>query len=309
MAASPVLAIKIDVDTDRGTRIGVPNLLNLFTQLDIPATFLFSLGPDNTGRAIKRIFRPGFFKKVSRTSVISTYGLRTLLNGVLLPGPMIGRRNATVMRKTRDLGHEVGIHCYDHVRWQDGLAHMTQEQVATEFSKATREFVQVFDQPARSAGAPGWQASAASFAAYDAADLLYGSDGRGTHPYFPYADETIFKTLQIPTTLPTLDELIGRVEYPLEHLADHYFSLLKTDALNVFTIHAEIEGMKYLDWFSAFLQRAKEAAIQFSTLATVAQQILAHRNTVPVCEHLLGEVDGRSGTLTIQGSEVAPSCY
>ena len=84
---TPLLAIKIDVDTDRGTRIGVPNLLDLFDEFNIKTTFLFSLGPDNTGRAIKRIFRPGFLTKVSRTSVVSTYGLRTLLNGILLPGP------------------------------------------------------------------------------------------------------------------------------------------------------------------------------------------------------------------------------
>ena len=56
----PLLAIKIDVDTDRGTRIGVPNLVALFDEFGVKATFLFSLGPDNTGRAIKRIFRPGF---------------------------------------------------------------------------------------------------------------------------------------------------------------------------------------------------------------------------------------------------------
>ena len=31
----PLLSIKIDVDTDRGTRIGVPNLLALFEEFDI----------------------------------------------------------------------------------------------------------------------------------------------------------------------------------------------------------------------------------------------------------------------------------
>src|ERR1043165_7590745 len=108
-----LLAIKIDVDTDRGTRLGVPALLQLFDELDIPATFLFSLGPDNTGRAIKRIFRPGFFKKVARTSVIATYGLRTLLNGTLLPAPHIAQCHAAIMRQVRDAGFEVGIHCYD----------------------------------------------------------------------------------------------------------------------------------------------------------------------------------------------------
>ena len=40
-----LLAIKVDVDTDRGTRIGVPKLLALLHELNISATFLFSLGP------------------------------------------------------------------------------------------------------------------------------------------------------------------------------------------------------------------------------------------------------------------------
>lgn len=299
------LAIKIDVDTDRGTRIGVANLHQLFSELKIPATFLFSLGPDNTGRAIKRIFRPGFLKKVSRTSVISMYGFRTLLNGVLLPGPHIGKRNASIMRKTRDLGHEVGIHCYDHIRWQDGLAKMDLHNVKREFGRARFEFEKVFGTKAKTAGAAGWQANAKSLTAYDEANLLYASDGRGTHPFFPHANHTTFKTLQIPTTLPTLDELVGRPEFPMEKLNDHYFSLLKNNVPNVFTIHAEIEGMLHLPWFKKFVQEAQQRSIQFVTLEDVAKQTLANPSSVPVCELIQGEVDGRSGTMAVQGSSVS----
>src|SRR3990167_5304676 len=98
---NPTIALKIDVDTDRGTRIGVPNLLRLLLKHEIRATFLFSLGPDNTGRAIRRIFRPGFLTKVSRTNVVGTYGLKTLLNGVLWPGPKIAKRNKAILRSVR----------------------------------------------------------------------------------------------------------------------------------------------------------------------------------------------------------------
>jgi len=110
------VALKIDVDTDRGTREGVPNLVSDCKEYGVPACFLFSLGPDQTGRAITRIFRPGFFKKVSRTSVVSMYGVRTLLNGTLLPAPHIGRKNERILRAVRDLGYEVGIHTYNHYR-------------------------------------------------------------------------------------------------------------------------------------------------------------------------------------------------
>lgn len=295
-----VLAIKVDVDTDRGTRVGVPNLLALLHELGISATFLFSLGPDNTGRAIKRIFRPGFFGKVARTNVVGMYGLRTLLNGVLLPGPHIGRRNAAGMRATRDAGHEVGIHCYDHIRWQDGLAGMTRSQVFAEFDKARVEFARIFGEPAQTAGAAGWQANGHSLAAYDAADLLYASDGRGTHPFFPRVDGVVYRTLQIPSTLPTLDELMGRAEYPENRIVDHYLSLLKPGQLNVLTVHAEIEGMQKRELFRQLLLRSRAAGVHFVVLRDVAQSLLKNRASIPVCELRAGEVDGRSGTLAVQ---------
>ena len=295
-----VVAIKVDVDTDRGTRIGVPNLLALLGEFGIRATFLFSLGPDNTGRAIKRVFHPGFLQKVRRTNVAQVYGLRTLLNGVLLPGPHIARRNAAIMRATRDSGHEVGIHCYDHVRWQDGLAHMTRAQVTAEFGKARREFERVFREPAATAGAAGWQANGDSLAAYDDASLLYASDTRGTHAFYPRVDSVVYRTLQIPTTLPTLDELLGRPEYPESRLADHYLSLLVPDRLNVLTIHAEIEGMAKMAIFRELVIRATQVPVRFTRLGDCARELLRANTAIPVCDLVEGVVDGRSGTLALQ---------
>ena len=297
---SPLLSIKIDVDTDRGTRIGVPALLALFDEFKIKATFLFSLGPDNTGRAIKRIFRPGFLSKVSRTSVVSTYGIRTLMNGVLLPGPHVGRRNESVMRLTRDKGHEAGIHCYDHIRWQDGLAKMDRGEVYEEFGKARKEFERIFGEPARTAGAAGWQANAFSLEAYDDAGLLYGSDARGTHPFFPRAGGKAFRTLQIPTTLPTLDELLGRPEHPEERIVGHYLSLLRPDGPNVLTIHAELEGMKMIALFRTLLEQIRERRIQVVKLDDLARDLIRNPSAIPLCDLSIGTVDGRSGTLAVQ---------
>lgn len=295
-----VLAIKVDVDTDRGTRLGVPNLLALFQELGVKATFLFSLGPDNTGRAIKRVFRPGFFGKVARTNVVGMYGIRTLLNGVLLPSPHIGRRNEAIMRAARDQGHEVGIHCYDHIRWQDGLAKMSATEVVEEFGKAEKEFFRIFGGAARTAGAAGWQADAHSLAAYDSADLQYASDARGAHPFLPRVKDRVFKTLQIPTTLPTLDELLGRPEYPESTLVDFYLARIRTGGLHVLTAHAEIEGMRKLALFRDLLTAALALPARVERLCDIAADYLRVPETIPVCDLIEGEVDGRSGTLAVQ---------
>ncbi|HKQ31254.1 MAG TPA: polysaccharide deacetylase family protein [Burkholderiales bacterium] len=294
------LAIKVDVDTDRGTRVGVPALVDLFETFGVRTTFLFSLGPDNTGRAIRRILRPGFFGKVTRTNVVGTYGVRTLLNGALWPGPHIGRRNAAIMRDVRDRGHEIGIHCYDHVRWQDGLARMTRAQVFAEFGKARAEFERIFAVAAHTAGAAGWQANALSFEAYDEADLVYGSDVRGTFPFFPRLGDTVYRTLQIPTTLPTMDELLGRPGYPPERIVESYLARLRSDRANVLTVHAEIEGMRYIDTFRELLERLRAQAVRFVTMQELAHRALRRRHAVAVCEVVAGEIDGRTGTLAVQ---------
>src|SRR5882672_6461748 len=126
-AGMRTIALKVDADTWRGTREGVPRLARLLQHANAAATFLFSLGPDHTGRALRRIFRRGFLAKVRRTSVVSHYGLPTLLYGTLLPGPMIGRLSRVEMREVMHQGFEVGVHAYDHVKWQDGVARASLE--------------------------------------------------------------------------------------------------------------------------------------------------------------------------------------
>jgi peptidoglycan/xylan/chitin deacetylase (PgdA/CDA1 family) len=294
------LALKVDVDTERGTREGVPALVELFTRAGVPAAFYFSLGPDHTGRALTRVFRPGFVGKTVRTNVVAIYGIRTLLNGVLLPGPMIARRHAETLRAVRKAGFEVGIHCWDHIRWQDKLHKLTAAETSVEFGRALSAFLEVFGTRAVTAAAAGWQANAHSLAAYDAADLLYASDARGRTPFYARVGGHTFRTLQIPTTLPTLDELMGRAEYPEESLCEAYLSWLAPDALNVLTLHAEIEGMYKYAWFTRFLGVCRSQGVAFTALADEAQALLAQPERIPITNLVLGTIAGRSGVLALQ---------
>lgn len=296
------LALKVDADTDRGTRVGIPNIVADCGEFSAPACFLFSLGPDQTGRAVSRVLRPGFFGKVARTSVVQIYGVRTLLNGTLLPAPHVGRRNEGAMRAVRDAGFEVGIHCYNHYRWQDHLHEMGPAAVQREFGAARDEFRRIFGSEAHTAGAAGWQSSPESRAAYDEAGLLYSSDTRGESPFFPRIGATVYRTLELPTTLPTLDELMGRPEFPDSAIAGHLVSLLLPDRLNVLTVHAEIEGMGRRSIFREFLAACGRPGVEFVRLDETASRLLADASAIPACDQSMGAVDGRSGLVAVQGS-------
>jgi peptidoglycan/xylan/chitin deacetylase (PgdA/CDA1 family) len=315
MACSPLfrhefpmkkLALKIDVDTYRGTREGVPRLVELLQKHQAQATFLFSLGPDHTGRAIKRVFRPGFMKKVSRTSVREHYGLKTLMYGTLLPGPHIGKRCADIMRQVRDAGFEVGIHCFDHVYWQDNVVNRDAEWTAREMQRACTQFEQIFGEPARTHGAAGWQMNRHALRLEQQLGFAYCSDTRGSEPFVPVYRAEIINCPQLPTTLPTLDELIGVDGITVENVARHLLGLTETSLPtgHVYTLHAEMEGMKLAGVFEALLEGWREQGYELVSMAQYFAGLDVAR--LPRHEVVPGEVAGRSGDLALQGPQFLP---
>ena len=115
-----VIGLKVDVDTHKGMKEGVPVLLALLKRYGIPASFFVPMGKDHTGWTAKRVFtRKGFLKKANRVGVLETYGMKTLMYGLLLPGPEIARQNLFILQRITAEGHEVGIHGLDHVDWHD----------------------------------------------------------------------------------------------------------------------------------------------------------------------------------------------
>ena len=295
------IALKIDVDTFRGTREGAIRLAELLERLGIAATFLFSVGPDHTGRAVRRAFRAGFLGKVRRTSVLKHYGLRTLLYGTLLPGPHIGRRCAPEMREVARRGFDVGVHCFDHVKWQDGVAAATEQWARVELERAHAQFVEVFERQPLIHGAAGWQVNRYVPALERSLGFRFASDVRGERPFLPLVDGEPIDVPQLPTTLPTLDELVGRPDLgdidPVEHLLALTEKAPERD--HVFTLHAELEGGAYLPSFERLLRTWRERGYRFSDLATCASELdLAH---LPRCPIVSGSVPGRAGVLAVQG--------
>lgn len=300
------MVLKIDVDTLRGTLEGVPRLAELLTKEDLQATFLFSLGPDRTGLAIKRIFRPGFLNKVGRTSVLEHYGWKTLLYGTLLPAPDIAARAEREMRQVQVAGFEVGIHTYDHVKWQDGVVQADRAWTEREMRFAYDRFHALFGIPARIHGAAGWQMNAHALRYCDALKFSCSSDSRGRNPFFPCMNGEQFRCIQIPTTLATMDELTGVDGMSESDVVNRLLQTTQTSErpLEGYTLHAELEGQRLLPQFHRLLSGWRDQGFEFVTLGqSLALLDLAN---VPHCEVFQGIVPGRSGTLLCQGSEITP---
>lgn len=310
----PFLTLKIDVDTYRGTREGVPNLVRLLRQYQANASFLFSLGPDHTGWALRRAFRPGFFQKVSRTSVVEHYGLKTLMYGVLLPAPDIGKECVADMRAVQDAGFECGIHTWDHVVWQDNVRNRGAVWTSTLMQQAFDRFVHIFGQAPQTHGAAGWQMNEHAFAQLDAFGMAYASDGRASltesgalaagtaGPYRLLLRGKTLSCIQLPTTLPTLDELLGRTIggtlIDASNIATTILGLTAKPRDHVFTLHAELEGQKLAPIFEQLLQGWQAQGYDLVSMADLYQKV--KHDLLPSCAVNWAELPGRSGELIVQ---------
>ncbi|MDA8259348.1 MAG: 4-deoxy-4-formamido-L-arabinose-phosphoundecaprenol deformylase [Betaproteobacteria bacterium] len=296
------LALKIDVDTWRGTLQGVPRLVDILRRHGADASFLFSLGPDHTGRAIKRAFRPGFMKKVQRTSVVSHYGIKTLMYGTLLPGPDIGLRGAEIMRATRDAGFETAIHCWDHVKWQDGVEHADAAWTDGEMRHAHQRYADIFGSESPGHGAAGWQMNAHALRLTQRLGYRWASDCRGTHPFVPVWNGEIVACPQLPTTLPTLDELVGTDDLTPDNVHLHLLRLTAEENRDhVFTLHAELEGLKFGDTLERLLTGWREQDYELVSLGKMRDAL--DPALLPRHEIIRGEIPGRAGRLMLQGEE------
>ncbi|MBF0298880.1 MAG: 4-deoxy-4-formamido-L-arabinose-phosphoundecaprenol deformylase [Oligoflexia bacterium] len=308
-----LLGLKIDIDTYRGTKEGVPALIALLKKHRAFATFYFSLGPDQTGRALKRIFRPGFFKKVSRTSVLKHYGLKTVLYGTILPSPYISKKCSKVMNEVAQNNFEVGIHTYNHIKWQDYVTNKNYDWTKKEMDLAAGEFALVFKEMSKTHAAAGWQINDHAIKIENSMKFDYCSDTRGKTPFLPIIEGKLINCPQIPTTLPTLDELIGVNGIDEKNVHDYILSLTEakdsfassptastSSTIQVYTLHAELEGMLFKEIFEKLLIGWKKQNYNLVSLKTIYNHLMTTNNKLPHNKITMGEISGRSGVVALQ---------
>jgi undecaprenyl phosphate-alpha-L-ara4FN deformylase len=290
------IGLRIDVDTFRGTKCGVPSLSKVLTDRSVKASFFFSVGPDNMGRHLWRLLRPAFLWKMLRTRASSLYGWDILLRGVFWPGPVIGSKLADVIRDTERAGHEVGLHAWDHHAWQAHIDRMDPAAIRRSLDRGVEMLSELLGHPPTCSAVPGWKCNDLVLAEKALFPFVYNSDCRGDSIFRPVVDGRELAQPQIPVTLPTYDEVIGRNGMSNDNYNDYLLGLLRPGKLNVLTIHAEVEGIVCLHMFERFLDKALSQGHQFVSLGV----LLHDAASIGTARLEAGVIPGREGWVACQ---------
>ena len=292
------IGLRVDVDTLRGTRAGVPALLNIMSENGIRATFFFSVGPDNMGRHLWRLVRPAFLKKMLRSRAASLYGWDILLRGTMWPGPLIGPKCKDIIRSTVKAGHEIGLHCWDHHKWQSKIEKMAGHAIREELKLGYEMLSDIAGVPPVCSAVPGWKCTERVLIEKHHREFRFNSDCRGETVFYPFVEGKRSPQPQVPVTLPTYDEVVGRDGVDSKSFGDFILSRLRANALNVLTIHAEAEGIAISSEFADFVKKAKALGHEFCPLGA----FLNASSAIPVGRIVRGEIPGREGWVSVQGN-------
>jgi len=290
------IGLRIDVDTFRGTKIGVPNLCEILAKHNVNASFFFSVGPDNMGRHLWRLLRPGFFIKMLRTKAANLYGWDILFKGTFRPGPIIGERLAPIIISAAQEGHEIGLHAWDHHAWQVHIDTMDRDAIRQSLRKGFDQLTSILGKPPVCSAVPAWKCTDLVLMEKNRIPFIYNSDCRGRSIFHPIVHGKKLSQPQIPVTLPTYDEVVGNKGISDANYNQYILSLIKPEKLNVLTIHAEVEGISCALMFDQFLKKARSKGISFTPLGAFLQK----KTAIDGASMVSGKVPGRDGWISIQ---------
>ncbi|HBA83410.1 MAG TPA: 4-deoxy-4-formamido-L-arabinose-phosphoundecaprenol deformylase [Verrucomicrobia bacterium] len=292
-----IIGLKIDVDTFSGTRDGVIPLCRLLEEKGTRGSFFFSVGPDNMGRHLWRLLKPAFLAKMLRSNAASLYGWDIILCGTVIPGPQIGKKLGHVIHEAAQSGHEIGLHAWDHHAWQSRLEQGGRAFAESELRKGVERLTEITGQCPTCSAAPAWKCDEDTLLAKEAFPFRYNSDCRGEGVFQPQVKGRPGQQPQIPSTLPTYDELIGRNGITHENYNQHLISLLNPDRPNVLTIHAEAEGRSCLPLFRQFVEKVQSMGARIVPLSDL---LPPDPKNIPVGRIEAKTFPGREGWMAVQ---------
>lgn len=282
------IALKIDVDTCHGALHGVPALLDMLQRHDAAATFFFSLGPDHSGR------------QTGDDSLSRYYDRRTRFYGRLLPAPDIGRCAVAFLRRAQEAACEVAIHAWNRAQWENLALNAASTWSEQQLLQACRRFEDIFTAPPFAHAAAGWRSNRHALRLTQRLGFCYASDCRGQFPFIPVIDGELVHCPQLPTTLPTLDEMLAQRTLTPPQAGEQILAAADAGIGDqVFTLRAELEGMRFADVGEQLLSGWRARGYSLITL----RELLGTRNIAQLPRHslVLAEIPGRKGLRLCQG--------
>lgn len=287
------VALRVEVRSLRGLREGVANLMRLFSEYQVRASFFFPLGRDFSGRAPLQTWRQR-----------RCLGLAAITYGTLAQAPSLRGEAVRLMAMARTNGHEVGVFGLSPLHWARRLAHADPAWTRRQCQALWEAYLASDGGTPVALAVPDWQVNPTLLAALSPERYHYSSITRGRLPYLPQLQGVRSPIPEIPTTLPTVAEMLRRPGVSPDNVHEYLYAESQhvLPAGHVFAASAEYEGLAGLGLMEKLLIMWKGQEGSVRALGDILREI--DLTTLPRHRIGWGRVDGGEGYMAMQSVQV-----
>ncbi|QLG88165.1 hypothetical protein HQ393_07790 [Chitinibacter bivalviorum] len=235
-----LIALKIDVDTAQAIRSGLPRIIPLLQSRAMGATFFWSLGSERNGQFLRPALGLKKMPGASKISLKQRYGTAALLLGSFRPVRRLEKMVKACVGELKDAGYEHALRPLNRYEWQRGIRQWDASETELAYEKALHCFERIVGEKPVAHAAFGAQMNRTAFRLHQLNGLKFASDCRGLSPFWPIVQGEYLRCVQIPVTLPMLEDLLP--EMGTDQAVDEILQLSAVGETHVFNLAADLDA-------------------------------------------------------------------
>lgn len=228
--------LRVDIESDKGLREGIPKLLDLLKKYNIKASFYLVMGGESTLFDLLR-YRGKMKSSMERT--IRVWSLADKIRMALFPRDFV-KINLPVLRRILNEGHELGIHGWKHRAWTRGLDKIN---IAQHLKFAIDRYSNLFGRRPLSFCAPGFNTNQEVLRVLEKESIKVISDfpDRGVKRYGKLLNVPV--NVHGPKNTPIIEYLVSKGLTDAQ-IYEQIISQIRQNKLSVMYIHDLFEAIE-----------------------------------------------------------------
>lgn len=254
-------ALRIDIESDKGIKKGIPKILDLLKKYNVKASFYLVMGGESNLLDILK-----YRNKVLKERKIKVFSKLEMVRMVLFPRDFV-RKNIQILRRILQEGHELGIHGWKHRAWTRGIGKI---DIESHLRLAKERYIRAFKKQPISFAAPGFITNDKIISILDKEGFRVISDLPGKKPF--KIKNTRITNVPVTITGPENTPII-------ENLASHGLNdseilsiitkKIGNNRLSVMYIHDLYECIQKIGLIEKIIQYVKSKDINIKTIQEI----------------------------------------
>jgi len=256
-----VFSLRIDLESDKGIKEGVPKILALLEKYNIKASFYISIGGESNLFELLR-----YRKKLPGKRKISVFSKGEILRMVFLPRDFV-TKNQKILKRILYEGHELGIHGWKHREWTRGLEKLNVRKIV---GRAIRKYIKLFGGKPQSFCAPAFRTNEEVAKVLSSEGIKVISDFRGETP------KRVGGLVNVPITLlgkgntPIIEYYVGE-GYSDEEIFEKIVSDIKKKNYASMYVHGLFECREKIELLERLFRWLEKNKVKSKKLIEVAR--------------------------------------